>query len=97
MKLCRYQLLEFNADLLGREQRPAPACGRIAGDTVHEISGDIFGAWMETRRAWPLEQVKLLPPVTPTKIVCIDRNYREHAAELGNEVPQQTLIFLKAP
>ena len=97
MKVCRYQLLEFNANALGREQRPAPAYGRIAGNTVHETSGDIFGAWMESRRAWPLEQVKLLPPVTPSKIVCVGRNYREHAAELGNEVPQQPLIFLKAP
>jgi 2-keto-4-pentenoate hydratase/2-oxohepta-3-ene-1,7-dioic acid hydratase in catechol pathway len=97
MKLCRYQPLQFTAEGLGSEQHPEPAFGRIAGNTVHEISGDIFGEWCETTRAWPLEQVKLLPPVTPSKIVCIGRNYREHAAELGNEVPKQPLIFLKAP
>jgi 2-keto-4-pentenoate hydratase/2-oxohepta-3-ene-1,7-dioic acid hydratase in catechol pathway len=39
----------------------------------------------------------LLAPVQPSKIVCIGRNYREHAAELGHEVPQEPLIFLKPP
>ena len=33
----------------------------------------------------------------PSKIVCIGRNYRDHAAELGNEVPKEPLLFLKAP
>jgi 2-keto-4-pentenoate hydratase/2-oxohepta-3-ene-1,7-dioic acid hydratase in catechol pathway len=45
----------------------------------------------------PLGTVKLLAPVVPRKIVCIGRNYREHAAELGNEVPREPLLFLKAP
>lgn len=47
--------------------------------------------------AVPLEQAQLLAPVVPRKIVCIGRNYREHAAELGNEVPKEPLLFLKAP
>ena len=45
----------------------------------------------------PLATAKLLAPVVPRKIVCIGRNYREHAAELGNEVPKEPLLFLKAP
>lgn len=45
----------------------------------------------------PLSSVELLAPVVPSKIVCIGRNYREHAAELGNEVPKEPLLFLKAP
>lgn len=45
----------------------------------------------------PLDQAALLAPVVPSKIVCIGRNYREHAAELGNEVPKEPLLFLKAP
>lgn len=45
----------------------------------------------------PLEAVKLLPPCEPTKIVCIGRNYRAHAAELGNDVPTTPLFFLKPP
>ena len=36
-------------------------------------------------------------PPRPTKIVCVGRNYAEHARELGNEVPEQPLIFLKPP
>jgi 2-keto-4-pentenoate hydratase/2-oxohepta-3-ene-1,7-dioic acid hydratase in catechol pathway len=45
----------------------------------------------------PLGQARLLAPVVPSKIVCIGRNYREHAAELGNEAPKEPLLFLKAP
>lgn len=44
-----------------------------------------------------LSEVKLLAPVTPSKIVCVGRNYREHAAELGNPMPDQPLLFLKPP
>jgi 2-keto-4-pentenoate hydratase/2-oxohepta-3-ene-1,7-dioic acid hydratase in catechol pathway len=40
---------------------------------------------------------RILPPCSPTKIVCIGRNYREHAKELGNEVPTEPLVFLKPP
>jgi 2-keto-4-pentenoate hydratase/2-oxohepta-3-ene-1,7-dioic acid hydratase in catechol pathway len=45
----------------------------------------------------PLGTVKLFAPVTPSKIVCIGRNYRDHAAELGNELPKEPLLFLKPP
>jgi len=45
----------------------------------------------------PLAEVRLLAPVTPSKIVCVGRNYREHAAELGNKMPEEPLLFLKAP
>src|SRR5579872_1760826 len=44
-----------------------------------------------------LSAAELLPPVTPSKIVCVGRNYREHAAELGNQVPVEPLLFLKPP
>jgi 2-keto-4-pentenoate hydratase/2-oxohepta-3-ene-1,7-dioic acid hydratase in catechol pathway len=45
----------------------------------------------------PLRTMKLLAPVRPSKIVCVGRNYKEHAAELGNDVPKEPLLFLKAP
>ncbi|MBV8208120.1 MAG: fumarylacetoacetate hydrolase family protein [Acidobacteria bacterium] len=45
----------------------------------------------------PLMEAKLLAPVMPSKIVCIGRNYREHAREFGNEPPAEPLIFLKPP
>lgn len=43
------------------------------------------------------EEVEFLPPTSPSKIVCVGRNYADHAAELGNEVPKEPLLFLKAP
>ena len=45
----------------------------------------------------PLTDLKLLPPVAPSKIICVGRNYKDHAAELGNEVPKEPLLFLKTP
>jgi 2-keto-4-pentenoate hydratase/2-oxohepta-3-ene-1,7-dioic acid hydratase in catechol pathway len=45
----------------------------------------------------PLTSVHLLAPVTPSKIVCIGRNYREHAKELNHPIPTEPLIFLKPP
>ena len=51
----------------------------------------------QTTTTLPLSEVKLLAPVVPSKIVCVGRNYREHAAELGNKMPDEPLLFLKAP
>ncbi len=48
-------------------------------------------------RPAPLASFTLLAPVRPSKIVCVGRNYRDHAAELGNEVPKQPLLFFKPP
>lgn len=45
----------------------------------------------------PLAAAELLPPVTPSKIICVGRNYREHARELGNEIPAEPLLFFKPP
>jgi len=47
--------------------------------------------------AGPLADYELLAPLRPSKIVCVGRNYRAHAAELGNEVPQEPLLFFKPP
>jgi 2-keto-4-pentenoate hydratase/2-oxohepta-3-ene-1,7-dioic acid hydratase in catechol pathway len=43
------------------------------------------------------DEARILAPVAPSKIVCVGRNYREHAAELGNEVPAEPLLFFKPP
>jgi 2-keto-4-pentenoate hydratase/2-oxohepta-3-ene-1,7-dioic acid hydratase in catechol pathway len=52
---------------------------------------------MENMPPQPLASVRLLVPSMPSKIVCIGRNYSEHAKELGNDVPSEPLIFLKPP
>ena len=44
-----------------------------------------------------LSEVEVLVPVSPSKIVCVGRNYRDHAAELGNAVPSEPLLFFKPP
>lgn len=51
----------------------------------------------ETKEVLSVSNVKMLAPTVPSKIVCVGRNYAEHAAELGNEVPKEPLLFLKAP
>ena len=61
-----------------------------------EADGDMESLRTRKIEAVPLEQAALLPPVRPSKIVCVGRNYREHAAELGHDVPKEPLIFLKA-
>jgi 2-keto-4-pentenoate hydratase/2-oxohepta-3-ene-1,7-dioic acid hydratase in catechol pathway len=45
----------------------------------------------------PLASASLLPPVTPSKIVCVGRNYRDHVKEMGSELPTEPLLFLKPP
>ena len=64
----------------------------IKDDRLFESSN-----FTEFRETYKIEEVKLLPPVKPSKIVCVGRNYSEHARELGNEVPKEPLLFLKAP
>lgn len=51
----------------------------------------------ETEERIELGEAVVLPPVAPSKIVCVGRNYRAHAAELGHDVPAEPLLFLKPP
>jgi 2-keto-4-pentenoate hydratase/2-oxohepta-3-ene-1,7-dioic acid hydratase in catechol pathway len=51
----------------------------------------------EQSQSISFSSAKFLSPVTPSKIVCVGRNYREHAAEMGNKMPDEPLLFLKAP
>jgi 2-keto-4-pentenoate hydratase/2-oxohepta-3-ene-1,7-dioic acid hydratase in catechol pathway len=60
-------------------------------------NGDVEGLPSRRMDRIPLAEASLLPPVEPSKIVCVGRNYREHAAELGNEVPREPLLFFKPP
>src|ERR1700730_12299781 len=97
MKLCRFQPRVVPADRVGAISHPEILQGVISGETVREISGDMLARWSVTDRSWPLTDVKLLPPVLPSKIVCLGRNYVEHAAEFNNPTPKQPLIFLNPP
>jgi 2-keto-4-pentenoate hydratase/2-oxohepta-3-ene-1,7-dioic acid hydratase in catechol pathway len=96
MKYCRFQ---FNGQ--SRYGLVEPLAGRDAIVRVlltppEEADGDMESLRTKRIEAIPLEEAALLPPVRPSKIVCVGRNYREHAAELGHDVPTEPLIFLKA-
>jgi len=88
MRIVRYQL---------KEGRAKPKYGWLLEDKVGEISGNVFGRYRRKEAETPLSDVNLLAPSEPTKIVCVGRNYVEHARELGNDVPQVPLIFMKPP
>ena len=74
-----------------------PKYGWLLDEKVGEISGNLYGRYRRNEVQTPLADVKLLPPCEPSKIVCVGRNYVEHAKELGNEVPKVPLIFMKPP
>lgn len=89
MRLCRFCPKTAGANL-------ARFCGIIEGDRVFEIASP-FEPQRKLGKSWPLSEIRLLAPSEPSKIVCVGRNYAAHAAELGNDVPKEPLIFLKPP
>jgi len=64
---------------------------------VGPMQGNPYGDFQRQEAKIPLEDVKLLTPVQPTKIICIGRNYAAHAKEHNSELPEVPLIFLKPP
>src|SRR5881227_2715928 len=98
MKYCRFQLSnrvhhglvettengDVISSLLGTPPRASDPWGSIMPDSIPPDRV-------------PIDEAKLLAPIHPPKIICIGRNYKEHASELGNEVPKEPLLFLKPP
>ncbi len=74
-----------------------PSFGWVLKDKVGDLEGSPFAQFSRAEAIHSLEEVKLLPPITPTKIICIGRNYVAHAKEHDAEVPDVPLIFLKPP
>ncbi len=71
--------------------------GWIYNDTVGLIKGDLFGEYMRLEPTIPLNRIDLGSPVLPSKIICVGRNYAEHAIERQVEIPEVPLLFLKPP
>lgn len=69
--------------------------GWLMEDRVGLIEGDIFGEYRRLEPNIPLKTVELLVPVQPTKVVCMGRNYAEHAREKGEEIPEVPMLFVK--
>jgi 2-keto-4-pentenoate hydratase/2-oxohepta-3-ene-1,7-dioic acid hydratase in catechol pathway len=86
MKIIRYQTSHRN-----------PGYGWLLEDKVGPIKGDIFGAYQRGEARTSLEKVQLLPPVAPSKIICVARNFPAHAAEHGAAVPEVPVLFFKPP
>ena len=97
MRICRFTHPKFET----------PRYGVVEGTEVFPLAAvDLPEAWpahpgkMQPSRSetpLPLDEVRLLAPARPSKIVCVGRNYLEHAAELGNKMPAEPLLFLKPP
>ena len=81
MKICRFK----KADEI--------YSGIVEGDEIWVCNSRLE----KTHELCYFDEIELLPVASPSKIVCVGRNYAEHAKELGNEVPKEPLLFLKAP
>jgi len=71
--------------------------GWILENEIGLIEGDIFNEYRRLETEIQLDRARLLPPVVPGKIICVARNYIEHARERNVEVPEIPMIFLKPP
>jgi 2-keto-4-pentenoate hydratase/2-oxohepta-3-ene-1,7-dioic acid hydratase in catechol pathway len=101
MKYCRFSsnsqthygsVEDRNGELWIATLAPAPA-----EDLEYRLALEDAGAGDFEFTPMPLSAAELLPPATPSKIVCVGRNYRAHVRELGNEMPTEPLIFFKPP
>jgi len=80
------------------QTRSEPArFGWLYEENVGPLDGTPFGEYRRQEADIPLASVRLLAPVTPGKIICVGRNYAEHAKEHNAEVPDVPLLFLKPP
>ena len=86
MRIVRYQTKD-----------QAPKYGWLHEDKIGDIEGNLFGKYKRAEAKMPLADVTLLAPSEPSNIICVGRNYVEHAKELGNDVPKIPLLFMKPP
>jgi 2-keto-4-pentenoate hydratase/2-oxohepta-3-ene-1,7-dioic acid hydratase in catechol pathway len=87
---------EAQADGAGAA-RPVPGAGGLS--VIAELRGHPFspgkGGVQFTGATFPLDDVRLLAPVLPSKVVAVGRNYADHAREMGSEPPAEPVLFLK--
>ena len=100
MKLCRILPLDYASSHQDQTQAESYAnshAGLLENGIVREISGEIWGERKPTGRQWPVTAVKFVPPSWPTKIICMAKNYMDHAKEMEAETPKSPIIFSKPP
>jgi 2-keto-4-pentenoate hydratase/2-oxohepta-3-ene-1,7-dioic acid hydratase in catechol pathway len=72
--------------------------GVVEQGQIEAIAGELFAEWEKTGRTMALDQVELLPPVIPSKLICVGLNYASHAQESNiGKLPEEPVIFLCAP
>jgi 2-keto-4-pentenoate hydratase/2-oxohepta-3-ene-1,7-dioic acid hydratase in catechol pathway len=97
MKYCRFLLNNFPR--FGLVETEGSSGRELITRVFADDAGRIPDQDASSKRIDPirLEEARLVAPVLPSKIICVGRNYRAHAAELGNEVPAEPLLFFKPP
>ena len=75
--------------------RIATGASGFGSDSIRVLGGTFFENPVPTGEEVPFDDVRLLAPVLPSKLVCVGKNYAAHAAEFGMSVPEEPLLFLK--
>ena len=76
------------------QSEEGPRYGVVEKNEVREIIGDIFKDWSFSQKTMALENLKILPPVEPQKVIAIGLNYVSHAKEKEREIPQDPMMFM---
>ena len=100
MKLCRFEPVESAKQNPGRTMRETMVesrAGILDDGMIREISGELWGDRRPTGREWPVDRVRFLPPSWPSKIICMAKNYVDHAIEMDSKPPETPIIFSKPP
>jgi 2-keto-4-pentenoate hydratase/2-oxohepta-3-ene-1,7-dioic acid hydratase in catechol pathway len=71
--------------------------GLLEGSSIAVLSGSPFEKIEKTGKVVPLDAVRVLAPVAPSKLVCVGLNYTLHAEESGVPVPEEPMLFMCAP
>ncbi len=72
--------------------------GLLVDDTIREIRGSIFGHYDVTGDSYPVTEVRVLAPCSPSKVVAVGLNYRDHIAEFSRtNIPENPVLFVKLP
>src|ERR1700746_2659099 len=95
MRYCRFQRNGSAEYGLVESVAGQDVITRLLVTPPEEVGGEMEDLHTKRTEHISLAEAPLLVPVRPSKIVCVGRNYREHAAELGNEVPAEPLLFFK--
>jgi 2-keto-4-pentenoate hydratase/2-oxohepta-3-ene-1,7-dioic acid hydratase in catechol pathway len=85
MKIIRYQ------------EGSSKKWGVVEGDLIREMDGDPYEHFHLSSPTKRIEEVKLLSPCLPSKIVAVGVNYRDHAEEMKSKLPEEPLLFIKPP